>query len=600
MCRYDFRDHACRDDPLSDLFDDWVPYYRLKWATAAALQPRSILEIGVRFGYSAAAFLDACPSARYLGVDADVAAFGGAAGALDFAAKVLQPYDARIVVADTQQMQRLPGGPYDLIHVDGQQDGDGSFHDLDLAVGQAKFVLVDGYHWNRLNCLAVTEFLHRNLDAFDWYFVLPGYGGDLLAKCAVRHQPSARARSSADLTTEYTSSYYLRNCAGHEQFAQSGGSVVDDPRLQAVGGIAGLFRPRRVLDLGCGRGELAVHFARNDVDVVGVDYSAAAIDLATKAVAKAVPSSDHVTLTCGDIRTVPIDGSFDVAIASDIVEHLAPDELNEMYTRIQRHLAPSGRLVVHTNPNRWFYEHEYPRRRMHARALGAYLPPEPRSREELTMHINEQDPQMLATELRAHFAHVAVWAATLIDPCGTLDASSDSARLDSDPELFAIASDAPLDLERLARDIAMRPLDPTVVAGLHLHIVSAPPEVQIRSAFALRVRIDNESDEVLSSNFPNPVQLGHRWRTASDPGDYAVARTRLFPWAMPHSSVTMPMMIEAPAQPGVYELTVAAVQEFVRWFDSPSDALAATVRIHVAPGPASDISRHADAFSRDS
>ena len=36
---YDFRDNACPADPLRHLFSEWVPYYRLKWAIAHALQP---------------------------------------------------------------------------------------------------------------------------------------------------------------------------------------------------------------------------------------------------------------------------------------------------------------------------------------------------------------------------------------------------------------------------------------------------------------------------------------------------------------------------------------------------------------------------------
>ena len=74
---YDFRHSANPDDPLKHLFDDWVAYYRLKWAIARVLQPKRILEIGVRFGYSAAAFLDACPNATYFGIDVDSEDFGG-------------------------------------------------------------------------------------------------------------------------------------------------------------------------------------------------------------------------------------------------------------------------------------------------------------------------------------------------------------------------------------------------------------------------------------------------------------------------------------------------------------------------------------------
>jgi hypothetical protein len=65
------------DDPLSYLFDEWQPYYRLKWAIASVVAPGSILEIGVRNGYSAGAFLGARPRARYLSIDADTDTHGG-------------------------------------------------------------------------------------------------------------------------------------------------------------------------------------------------------------------------------------------------------------------------------------------------------------------------------------------------------------------------------------------------------------------------------------------------------------------------------------------------------------------------------------------
>lgn len=66
---FDFRNYAHPADPLSNLFDEWVPYYRLKYAIAKALRAESILEIGVRFGYSAMAFLTAVPEAKFTGID---------------------------------------------------------------------------------------------------------------------------------------------------------------------------------------------------------------------------------------------------------------------------------------------------------------------------------------------------------------------------------------------------------------------------------------------------------------------------------------------------------------------------------------------------
>ena len=476
--RYDFRATASPDDPLSGLFDEWVDNYRVKWGIAAGLQPRSILEVGVRYGYSAAAFLDACPSARYVGIDIDNDAYGGVAGALDFATKLLQPYDAEIVIADTQEMTRFPGGRYDLIHVDGQQDGDGSFHDLELAVAQANYVLVDGYHWNRLNCMAVTEFMHRNLEAFEWYVVIPGYAGDLLAKCAETRRPARPAPAPVPLA--------------------------DDPRAQAGAGIAGMFPGLRV-------GEVST----------------------------------------GDLRSRPSDASADVVIAS--------------------------------GANRWYYDREYPRRRAQAAALDAYLPPEPRTAAELA-NPTEHDPHSLAVELGNDFNHVVVWTGTAIDPYGTLDPAADPKRLETDPDLFAVASNEPIDRGRLADGIRMLPLETAVVQKLRLSVVSWFDEVEAGAQFAIRVRIDNESSVVVNSNFPYPVQLGHRWLRDSVPlEEYPVARTRIFPWSMPGTSVAMAMTIAAPSEPGEYELSVVAVQELRQWFDSPDAMFADRISVRVLP-----------------
>jgi hypothetical protein len=158
---YDFRMTACPSDPLAYRFDEWITYYRYKWAISRILKPKTILEIGVRFGYAAAAFLDASPSSRYIGVDLDVDDFGGVKGAIKWAKAITQQFEADFVIADSQRFDRLPGGIYDLVHVDGQQDGEGSFHDLELSIKQARYVLLDGYFWTPINFAAVSEFIYR-------------------------------------------------------------------------------------------------------------------------------------------------------------------------------------------------------------------------------------------------------------------------------------------------------------------------------------------------------------------------------------------------------------------------------------------------------
>jgi|GEM_PF-3539141 len=126
--------------------------YQIKHDIALELNPKSILEIGVRAGYSAFAFLSACPTARYVGLDAENNKHGGQGGPwTPWAVEILKPYDARIEIGDTQKMTELARfGGFELIHVDGDHTTAGCLHDLEMALevllpGGA--ILVDDYRY---------------------------------------------------------------------------------------------------------------------------------------------------------------------------------------------------------------------------------------------------------------------------------------------------------------------------------------------------------------------------------------------------------------------------------------------------------------------
>jgi predicted O-methyltransferase YrrM len=141
-------------------------YYRQKYLIAALFAPASIAEIGVRWGYSAWSFLRACPRAAYDGFDLQQGTHGGAKGAdtFDWCLQLLaRDYpDASVAFhrADTQALDTL-GGPYDLIHVDGDHTERGCRHDLDLAWNAAAaggLILVDDYDY--------IPGVHAAVDAF--------------------------------------------------------------------------------------------------------------------------------------------------------------------------------------------------------------------------------------------------------------------------------------------------------------------------------------------------------------------------------------------------------------------------------------------------
>jgi hypothetical protein len=128
--------------------EDLRPYAAFKHKVAGLLQPSSILEIGVRAGYSAAAFLSACPSAFYYGVDLNKdGAYGGTTGMLDYARAMLPRSfpSARLVIkeGDSRSLDSfLPS--VDLAHIDGDHSFLGCLSDLYLVERSgAKWILLD-------------------------------------------------------------------------------------------------------------------------------------------------------------------------------------------------------------------------------------------------------------------------------------------------------------------------------------------------------------------------------------------------------------------------------------------------------------------------
>jgi SAM-dependent methyltransferase len=100
------------------------------------------------------------------------------------------------------------------------------------------------------------------------------------------------------------------------------------------------FSPRRVLEAGCGEGELSERIQKElDAEVVAVDQSERMVELAR---------ARGVDARVGDVQDLPFaDGSFDVAIAAWMLYHV-PD-LDLALSELARVLRPGGRLVAATN-----------------------------------------------------------------------------------------------------------------------------------------------------------------------------------------------------------------------------------------------------------
>ncbi|MCU0272123.1 MAG: methyltransferase domain-containing protein [Acidimicrobiales bacterium] len=109
--------------------------------------------------------------------------------------------------------------------------------------------------------------------------------------------------------------------------------------------MAGPGRVRRLVDLGCGPGELTVRAARRlgADDTLGIDHSPEML------AAAAAHADDGVRFAIGDLGVWTSDGDVDVVLASASLQWV-PDH-PAVLERWARALAPGGRLLVQVPAN---------------------------------------------------------------------------------------------------------------------------------------------------------------------------------------------------------------------------------------------------------
>jgi SAM-dependent methyltransferase len=108
-------------------------------------------------------------------------------------------------------------------------------------------------------------------------------------------------------------------------------------------GVAG---PLRLLDAGCGTGRNMVEFGGLGGSVEGVDFSPEAIEFCRRRGLDGVQQAGVEALPFGD-------ASFDLILATDVIEHL-PDDRAAL-RELRRVAAPGGRLLATVPAYRWLW-----------------------------------------------------------------------------------------------------------------------------------------------------------------------------------------------------------------------------------------------------
>ncbi len=557
---YDFRRYANPNDELAYLFDQWVPYYDLKYRICKALKPKSILEIGVRFGYSANAFLSASPGAKYVGIDNNSNSFGGEKGAINWAQKINENYNCQFILTDSQKLRVFPGEErYDLIHIDGQQDGDGTYHDLELGLQKGKWLLVDGYHWSKENMLSSTFFIEKYRKFIEYSIIIPGYAGELLIK--VKNNFNINNKSYKSLENEYNRDYYVKDCGGFESFLKTKGKKVDG-RLKELLNIVNPQKGEKILDIGCGRGELAYAINQKGATCIGVDYSNDAIKIAKETFGDY--SEEGLQFIHTDITELGAEYSsyFDKIVLADVYEHIEEEVMHRILDKIKTLLNDEGLIFIHTAPNLNYYDSVYNSNRKIAKKAGLYLPKNPRTIYEDMMHINEQKPEILEKSLKKHFKHVKVWCNCAK---GLLEEDQNDKNLYN--EIFAIS--CKLDrIDTHIKNMCYVALDPFDI-NVEIAIDRTSSDL-MKFKDVLDVKIQNNTKQVLATKEPYPVHISyHILNNEKEAVLFDGERTDLPVDLQSGDLLKMQMRISKHGlEKGVYTYRICLVQEFQFWFEN--------------------------------
>lgn len=180
----------------------------------------------------------------------------------------------------------------------------------------------------------------------------------------------------------------------------------------------------RMLDVGCGRGELVFRCVRDHQALgIGIDYSAAAVSIARGVVYEFATEEqkDRMLFIKADAQQMPFRSrSLDVIFSHHMVEHLYPEQMQKMFDECRRILRKEGRLVLQTGPNLWRLRYGFPITRfayrlswlaeIYQRVMNVQqIPRKARSEEDMRLHVGEQSVVSLKKVLQQSGFDGKVW-----------------------------------------------------------------------------------------------------------------------------------------------------------------------------------------------
>lgn len=452
----------------------------------------------------------------------------------------------------------------EAVQINAMVGNDELFAALEQAMTENEYIIVNG----SMHDYGVEQVIQCFLDRYklfveSYYADLSDQQGKLYIKLKNKKQEK-NDYGYAELEKAYTEDYYMNDCGGYDDFRKSNGRKID-PRLQEVYNLVNPSQKDRILDIGCGRGELAYALAASGAEVTGVDYSEAAIKIADRVFGGKVKNLKYVQ---ADIMKMENMDAYDKVVMSDVVEHIEQDFLEEIFEKISRTLGVQGVLIIHTAPNKDYYGKTYPRVREQALAYGHYMPKEPRSYYEQLMHINEQSPEGLRKTLEKYFLNVLVWTGSMPE-IGLFKSEAESC-LDND--IFAYACNNEAAMECMMKEITKRFEKPEadsyrVYIDARDFMVSGGREKEKY----IDISLENVGEGIISSRKKYPVNVSYH--ILGQNGEVLVfdgERTQIQEMLRPGMEKKMKIKVLIPEElerNKEYTIRITCVAEGCFWFD---------------------------------
>ena len=215
----------------------------------------------------------------------------------------------------------------------------------------------------------------------------------------------------------YDENYFLNFEGGWEKFKKTNGTVLGR-RMKYGLKLLSPKKNEKILDFGCGRGELVINVAKSGAEAWGLDYSESAIKIANNN--KSNFSNLNLNYKVSNYKLDFDDDYFDAIIFMDVMEHIYQEELELLFKEFYRVLKTGGRLIIQTSPNRRYKETGYLYYTRFLNLILSKLITEPFMSKKMKyskekeghaklFHVNEQTPEMVEKILAKNGFNYNVW-----------------------------------------------------------------------------------------------------------------------------------------------------------------------------------------------